>query len=83
MIDDFATCIQSARSWTRVSTFELMTSSVRWAFIVYYTLWSAIGRCPLIFFLARAHCLIIDVLALTVGATRRWITRLVNGCLGR
>lgn len=67
-------------AWTWVSTLELVTCSILWAFIIYYTFWSTVGRRTCVFWLAATHSLIIILATHTVWSTRRWTAWICYCC---
>lgn len=40
MVDDIANCIFTTNSWTRINTFLIYTSTIRWTFRIHGTFWA-------------------------------------------
>ena len=74
VVDNHTLCTHSTCAWAWISAFLIDARLQLWAIRIDYTLGSAIGRTSNIARNARAHGLVINLSALTVLTTWRWMT---------
>lgn len=74
MMDNLALCIATTGTRTRIFTLLINTREIRVTFRIYNTFWSTVWWSSDVLRQARAHCLSIYILTLTIRAARRWST---------
>jgi hypothetical protein len=74
MVHDLASGINATCSWTRIFTLLRQATLIKGTICTDDTLRTAVRRTTNVIDKAGAYCNIIDLTALGVGTTRRWLT---------
>mgnify|MGYP004573738247 CR=1 FL=1 len=71
---NLALCIATTGTRTRIFTLLINTREIRVTFRIYNTFWPTVWWSSYVLRQARAHCLIIYILTLTIRTARGWST---------